>query len=103
MPRLFLSEFPPYGSLASNFRGNRFTDSPKTLMNYTSWHWANGTKKGITTIRIIHWGVKLERIVLETDAPCPLCESEICPNLTSENVRHGNIYLAEMNRGSFPL
>ena len=29
-------------------------------MNYTSWHWANGAKKGITTIRIIHWGKKHE-------------------------------------------
>ena len=33
-------------------------DSPKTSMSYTSWHWANGTKKGITAIQIIHSGEK---------------------------------------------
>ena len=35
-------------------------DSPKTSNNYTSWHWSNGLKKGITTIQIIHWGEKHE-------------------------------------------
>ena len=31
--------------------------------------------------------------------PCAqICEGEICPNLTCENARHGNIYLAEMYR-----